>query len=406
MTVESHEMTQTGTSHAVLMLGMHRSGTSAATGALVLRGTWPGEQLMSATPDNPKGYFENLGIFAIHEQLLKALGHAWDDLRPLPEGWLNQDAAISARNQLRTLIAAELMPHPVWVVKDPRLCRLLPLWLPLLDELGIATSAVIVVRDPREVAASLLTRDEWPPELSRELWWQHLEGAIHGSRNLPRHVLTYPRLLADPAAEMDALINALHLNLPSATPAVLRKLQTFISADIRHHRADNDLAPGWEASLCLYRELSVQPVSWEAVHAAIQANPLANHSLSTALGEYSRKYTALRYKFEDIKNSREELHRAKGELNHVRGELNHVRGELNNTRGELNHVRGELNHVRGELNNTRGELNHVRGELNNTQLELQQQQQLVQQILASHSWRVTRPLRWLAKKMRPARGKQ
>jgi len=187
-------MTQAHTSHAVLVLGMHRSGTSAATGALVLRGAWPGEDLMPATPENPKGYWENMGIVTIHEQLLTALGHAWDDLRPLPDGWLHQEAATIARNQLRTLITTELMQHPTWAVKDPRLCRLLPLWQPLLEELGIAASALIVVRDPREVAASLLARDQWPLELSRALWWQHLSDAIEGSHTLPRHVLSYPRL--------------------------------------------------------------------------------------------------------------------------------------------------------------------------------------------------------------------
>jgi len=325
-------MTQTSTSHAILMLGMHRSGTSAATGALVLRGAWPGEQLMPASPDNPKGYWENLDIFAIHEQLLKALGHAWDDLRPLPEGWLEQDATINARNQLRTLISAEFLSHPVWVVKDPRLCHLLPLWLPLLDELGVTASAIIVARDPREVAASIMTRDEWPPELSRELWWQHLSAAIQASCNLPRHILAYPRLLADPVVEIDAAVNALELPLPPATPAIIKKLQNFISADIRHHQAKADILPGWEAVISLYQKLLSQPVVWDDVLTVIQSNPLTTGPLDSILSEYARKHTAQRY----------ELYAVHDQLNQIRAELEHARGELAYAWGELDTTRGEL----------------------------------------------------------------
>ena len=83
-------------SRALLVLGMHRSGTSVAAGALRLAGVDLGTDLMAPAPDNPKGFWEHSGVVAIHEQLLAALGRAWNDPRPLPGGWLGSAAAAAA----------------------------------------------------------------------------------------------------------------------------------------------------------------------------------------------------------------------------------------------------------------------------------------------------------------------
>ena len=73
-------------SRALLILGMHRSGTSAVTGALALRGVYLGQDLMPPGPDNPRGFWEHAGVVAIHERLLEALDRRWDDLRAMPAG--------------------------------------------------------------------------------------------------------------------------------------------------------------------------------------------------------------------------------------------------------------------------------------------------------------------------------
>jgi len=480
--------------HAVLVLGMHRSGTSATTGALALRGLWPGNNLMQATAGNPKGHWEHMGVYAIHEQLLAALGRSWDDLRPLPEGWTQQKFTATARDQLRELITTELMTHPVWIAKDPRLCRLLPLWLPLLEELGIATSTVLVVRDPREVAQSLLARNQWPLALSRELWWQHISEAIQGSHGLPRHVLTYPRLLANPAGEIEAAVKALRMPLPTATPEMSAQLRKFISAQIRHHEAEAHIAPEWKAAVSLYRQLSAQPVPWDKINATLEANVLTKRPLAEAVGEYARLYTDQRRTLaatrnnlnkitKELEQSRQQTDTARGELDQARhqidgtrqaldqsrqqldvtreeldtarqqahatqqerdqfrhqldsarqqlehsqqqysatqqqlersqlqfanthkelersqNQLETTRKELDTSNLQLNSTHSELQHTRTELDTARGELDQARHQIDGTRQALDQSRSELQQLLSSRSWRLTRPLRWLSRKL-------
>src|SRR5580704_9217804 len=87
-------------STALVVLGMHRSGTSALTGMLHHLGVALGEHLMPATQDNPRGYWEHSDIVAVHERLMAALGWAWDELRSLPAGFERGEAAQAARREL------------------------------------------------------------------------------------------------------------------------------------------------------------------------------------------------------------------------------------------------------------------------------------------------------------------
>ena len=141
-----------GPQRAILVLGMHRSGTSAVTGALRLCGVELGSELMQPGPDNPKGFWEHAGVVAIHDRLLAALGRSWNDPRPLPPHWLQTEAAAAAAAALEALLREEFSGSVLWAVKDPRMCRLLPLWWPVLERMGVQAAALFVLRHPREVA--------------------------------------------------------------------------------------------------------------------------------------------------------------------------------------------------------------------------------------------------------------
>lgn len=64
----------------ILLLGMHRSGTSALAGTLHQLGIYLGSDLMKPGQYNKKGYFENNLIFRFNEQLLHKVGSSWDDI--------------------------------------------------------------------------------------------------------------------------------------------------------------------------------------------------------------------------------------------------------------------------------------------------------------------------------------
>src|SRR5215469_4551353 len=106
-------------SNAIIVLGMHRSGTSALAGMLHHLGVALGDDLMPATADNPRGYWEHRDIVAINDRLMTELGRAWHDVRPLPPMWENQDAAARARIAIEAVLQRDFAEAPVWGLKDP-----------------------------------------------------------------------------------------------------------------------------------------------------------------------------------------------------------------------------------------------------------------------------------------------
>jgi hypothetical protein len=99
---------------ALLVLGMHRSGTSALTRVLNLLGVALGDDLMPPGPDNPLGFWEHQGIVSVHEALFAELDRRWDDPRPMPDGWLDSDAAREAGEAITAILHRDFAGTPAW----------------------------------------------------------------------------------------------------------------------------------------------------------------------------------------------------------------------------------------------------------------------------------------------------
>ena len=151
------------TSPLVLVMGMHRSGTSLLGGVLQRLGVALPGDVIAADQHNPAGYFEWDQIVAIQERLLIDLERWWPSAEgclPLPADWLVHPATLAAREQIRALLVAEqALQRGPWGLKDPRCSRLLPLWLDLAEDLGLPLRLILACRDPAEVVTSLVQRD-------------------------------------------------------------------------------------------------------------------------------------------------------------------------------------------------------------------------------------------------------
>src|SRR4051794_14929163 len=145
-----------GARWAIIVAGMHRSGTSAVTRVLSLLGAELPRNLMEPVAgDNELGFWGARAITQAHEKLLESLGLAWTDLDPVPQSWFRSPVAERYEYWLVDLLKAEYGDAPLFVVKDPRICRLVPLWQKALTRTGAITRFVIPVRNPLEVAGSL-----------------------------------------------------------------------------------------------------------------------------------------------------------------------------------------------------------------------------------------------------------
>jgi hypothetical protein len=218
----------------LLVLGMHRSGTSALTRMLNLLGAALPDDLLGGNASNPEGHWESQRVIDINDTLLTALGRRWDDIRELPTDWLQRPETDAAREQIRAFIDRQLAGRKLWVLKEPRLCRLAPVWLEVLDEAGVDTRVIVPVRQPAEVAYSLSRRDGIAAGRGHLLWAQHVLEAERASRGRLRALVQYDELLANWREQAAHLAGALELKWPNAVRKAGPAIDAFLKPSLRH----------------------------------------------------------------------------------------------------------------------------------------------------------------------------
>src|SRR4051812_1491941 len=181
-------------SRVVIVLGMHRSGTSALSRGLRVLGVEQG-QLGAITPDNPRGHWEHPQIVAFNERLLGALGCRWDTVASIDATRWHTPAVATLAEEAAALVAGLFGDHALWGFKDPRTARLLPFWQRVLRELGCDDRYVIACRHPRSVAQSLAARDGFRAEHAHLLWLQHVLPSLQHTAGRPRVVVDYDVLV-------------------------------------------------------------------------------------------------------------------------------------------------------------------------------------------------------------------
>src|SRR5919198_128732 len=225
---------------AIVVLGMHRSGTSALTRVLSLYGAALPKRIMPPQPDNEAGFWEPEVIAAIHDELLALAGSPWDDVLSFPYSWFESDVAKTFRHRLVEALCEDYSDSTLFVIKDPRMCCLIPLWLSVLDEFGAEPLFVIIVRNPLEVAASLKVRNGFPQPKSMLLWLRHFLAAEKDTRGMKRTFVNYDDLLSDWRAIVRRLSADLGIHWPHQSHYVDAEVDVFLSSQLRHHMV------GWD----------------------------------------------------------------------------------------------------------------------------------------------------------------
>ncbi|MGH0034810.1 MAG: glycosyltransferase [Myxococcota bacterium] len=302
---------------------MHRSGTSALAGVFHHLGASLGERLLPPQPDNPAGFWESRVVSQIHDELLDELGRSWHDARPLGLD-LTDPAVERARTRLSEALWQEFDGAHLMAVKDPRLCRLLPLWRPVLGELPWRPGAVLVVRNPSDVAASLARRNGLSFAQSTLLWLRHLLEAELHTRDWPRALVRYEDLLNDWRSAAVRIADTLGFAWPHPPEAVAPDVEAFLRPDLQHHQGS------WDA---LSTDERVSP--W--VREAVRGLQKATHSGD--LEVLTDAFDDLRSRLADADSAFDAL---LVEPQAMERTLQQVRAELVESQGEVDSVRDEL----------------------------------------------------------------
>lgn len=235
----------------IVVLGMHRSGTSAIARGLQVLNANLGDDLMPAVPNNnEKGFWEDREINAFNIALLKKVGADWDQLALLEDSVLVDDGLANERAQAKELLQSKFQPETIFAFKDPRTTVLLPFWKGVFHELGLQPEYVIAVRHPLEVAESLKKRDEFSLLKGLMLWFKYSWSAIKNTSGDKRVFISYAELLEDPVKQLSRISKAFGLPAPTSNPQELNAYaKVFLSRELRHHdaseRMDNDDIPAY-----------------------------------------------------------------------------------------------------------------------------------------------------------------
>jgi len=222
---------------SLLILGPHRSGTSAVTRVLNVLGVDLGSDLLRPHFDNRQGFWEHRGVFELNERLLSIVGSAWHDYRSMPSGWRDLEEVDAAKKDLRSLLDREFGESALWGVKDPRLCRLLPLWVELLDELRAEPRFVIVLRNPLEVARSLERRNQFTFAKCLLLYLADTLAAIHHTEGRSRVFVSFTELLENWRGVTALIARELQIEWPKDPSTCAREIDSFLRPSERHHRS-------------------------------------------------------------------------------------------------------------------------------------------------------------------------
>jgi hypothetical protein len=277
----------------VLVLGMHRSGTSALSGLLVQAGLDGPRDLMPATQANPRGYWESLGEVALSDQLLQQLGSHWSRCWALAHhDWDSNPTAVQGwRSGLLHLLSTTYAHGGRAVLKDPRLCVLLPALQPWLESSLISCAAFLPVRHPAEVASSLRVAEGLPRRQALLLWLGHVLHAERNSRALQRLIVDYQKLLANPQAVLASAGRVLELagdGLPLPQTWSIEEASGFIDPQLQRQRAGEDV-PSWvlDEQAEVWYDLAL------GVHAVMVDPQLSEPQRSAALDQYWQQWTTL-----------------------------------------------------------------------------------------------------------------
>jgi GT2 family glycosyltransferase/glycosyltransferase involved in cell wall biosynthesis len=223
----------------IIVLAMHRSGTSAVARLLNMMGAYVGAEgtTTGANSENPKGFWERRDVRDVNDGLLFAANADWHRVGRFEIGDIPEEKRQAYETEARRIVL-ELEAHRPWVVKEPRFCLLLPFWLDLLESPVI----VHVQRSPIQIAQSLQRRNGFPLHVGLALWERYTFDALRYSKDTPGIVVQHQDVIADPVAVVKKMHHDLRelgvtgLRLPDA-----REIRAFVEPALHRQRGDDTL---------------------------------------------------------------------------------------------------------------------------------------------------------------------
>ena len=296
----------------ILVLGMHGSGASALTRMFSLAGAALPRTLLGANEADETGCWEPERLVRYHDRLLSDLGSGWHDWKPLDFPSLPLRDRKTIHSDIKSILADEFGGRRLWVLKEPRICRFVPIYREVLSDMGVALSPVLIFRNPLEVMASLQRRGDWPVERSAAdaclLWLRHVLDCEAATRGVKRSIASHASIVSDPVAALARIERKAKLDFPNKVDELGEDIREFLDpASGGHEKGSGEAAlepmlRGWvEDAFSAMRALERNPGSKKARKTLDRVNEAFGASLPVidAFGAASREALAHKHKLEE-----------------------------------------------------------------------------------------------------------
>ena len=290
----------------VVLLGMHRSGTSLTASILEALGVDFGSDFIPANDNNPKGYFENAAITRAQVRLNRLLNR-----RPFTAAGLVDypQQCWESRQALEFVDEAEMLVRRglerssgAWGFKDPHTIKLLPLWQVVFERCGITPVYILAVRHPSEVAASVAKRDHINHARGELMWCDHNVAALYGTGfNIPA-VTDYVAWFSDPLPQARRIVDAVGLQWPDDDTQLRAQLDSRIDPGLHRQKYSGDVQSPFAGEL--YRQLLLASTGTDlrqATEALVTGYRSAKQLFDPALALLEREYRLHREKDRELR---------------------------------------------------------------------------------------------------------
>jgi hypothetical protein len=355
-----------------------------------LLGAELGDDLIEGLGDNPKGFWELKPMVHAHMELMHHLGSGWDDIAPLPTNWLEQ--ADTHKTTLQNILTEHFKEAPLFALKDPRMCRLLPLWQQLLNDKKI--TYLLCLRHPDEVAASIAKRNGYAHDKGLWIWLRYMVDMLVELPDENIKCLHYPDLLDD----WQKAIDALGMEWPNSTNSIASDVESFLESGLKHHAAskvstDNIELKHWCESI------------FEAVKKEEFAKAKSTAQEIKPAMDAQCLHTRLLY--QEILQLRDAIEEAKLALTRTNIALEEAKLALTRTNIALEEANTLVTQKDAQIEEFRGIMTEQQTALDDHHVALEAERQQVAEykeildaLYNSTSWKVTEPLRYVTTKIK------
>lgn len=359
----------------VIVLGMHRSGTSLACGLLNVAGVYFGEEsgFIKTNIENPKGFWEREDVRKLNDMLMLAMDCDWGEISSIHEKEIPENTLVKFYSEAGAILQLleQKSTFGVTGLKEPRLCLLMPFWQHLLDENDFF---VLVHRDPEEISISLKNRNRMPVEVSNYLTEGYLGQAICAIKGKPHYIVSYKDLILDPVGSTNRIIEAVNSTGQKLATPDNKKLAEYSTPSL--HRSRPSGGP-FKISKRLQRWCD--SLSHGELPRVISTRLKAPNSVLAF--QHSKRF--------------EEYHKTSIQLSMLESQMGHRDREMEQSRTELSRSAQNLATKDSQLKSAPDRIDTLQADTAKLNSELADFRVKVEAMKNSYSWKVTAPLRQL-----------